>query len=388
MYDPFKKDKQIYRCPSSRHKVIGPTVYRLASERRYGEIPAHVQSNPQDIYWADRYGSTALHVLCCSRQVGDPLLRAIESILRRDPTLVGQPNEATWTPLHLACEKRLLWRTNVTTTDLVLRLIEACPEAVSKRLENGYMAKTPFHIACETNASEEVLRAMLEINPHLAVQSYFKTKESYTMGRNPLQILWDILLKERRPADDFVKMEILLEAAFCGTVDEDPDFPIVCAACSIRCPRDYASRVLATHAPQIGRPAPSGWYPLHYAILSADESTAAYTSFLMERLLDEYPQAATIPFGRGKVLPLHALIADRAMMWHKGGVQELAMACTDVLRVPDPRSRLVPALESAISATQSRQHLSTTYELLRLAPEVVQASFSTAIMIAKNEADS
>jgi hypothetical protein len=365
----------------------GPTVYRLASERRYGEIPSHVESNPQDIYWADRYGSTALHVLCCSRQVGDPLSRAIESILQRDSTLVGRPNEASWTPLHLACEKRLLWRANVATGDLALRLIAACPEAVSMRLQNGYRAKTPFHIACETNAVLSVLQAMLRAEPSLVTQSYH-TRASREI---PLELIWKAQWNDQRPTslgESLAKMEVLLRAAFCGTImdasgneDATDPFPIACAVCSIRCPRDYVSRILMTHSGEIPTPNPkTGYLPLHYAILTTEEDDpTAYTSFLIERVVEEYPAAALVPFRQGsQVLPLHVLIADRFMTWHKGGVQYLALASTDVLKMPDPRSRLVPALESAVHAHTSRMHLSTTYELLRLAPEVVSAGFSSA----------
>ena len=372
----------------------GPTVYRLASERRYGEIPIHVQANPQDIYWADRYGSTALHILCCSRQVGDPLWRAIDSILSRDPRLVRRPNEASWTPLHLACEKRLLWRTNVATGDLVLKLIDACPEAVTMRLQTGYKAKTPFHIACETNADIRVLRAILRVAPSLATQSYYK-KDSGDRTRHTkvnetaLELLWNAQLKDQRPSsleESLAKMEPLLRAAFCGTImDGDTfasgPFPIVCAACHVRCPRAYLSHILTIHSRNIAIPNPeTGLLPLHYAILSADEADqTAYTGTLIEWLVEEYPQAALVPFRPGShVMPLHVLIVDRGMTWHKGGVQPLALAATEVLTIADPRSGLVPALESAIYAYLSRIHLSTTYELLRLAPEVLQSGFASA----------
>ncbi len=371
--------------------LLRPTVYRLASERRYGEIPAHVRTNPQDIYWTDRYGSTALHVLCCSCQLGSPLERAIDSIIQQDPSLVGQPNEASWTPLHLVCEKRLLWRTNIETVDLILRLVAACPSAVSVRLQGGFKAKTPFHTVCETNGASNVLRAMLSVNPSLAIQVSPPPSNrpmSLTVSQTPLELLWSTQQKDQEPTqlgNSFEKMEVLLRAIYWGNIMEMKDyiftqtsFPIVCAVCSIRCPRDYVSRILSIHSQQISIPDPkTGYLPLHYAIMSAEEAdTTAYTSFLMEQIIEEYPEASQVPFRHGgKVLPLHVLVADRGMTWHKGGVQQLALASVDVLTRPDPRSRLVPALESASHAHTSRMHLSTTYELLRLAPQVLQAGF-------------
>jgi hypothetical protein len=263
---------------------------------------------------------------------------------------------------------------------LVLKLIEACPNAVSIKLQSGFKAKTPFHICCETDASTNVLRAMLRIHPQLATQSHVP-KDLYTVSMNPLQLLWNALIKENEDRPDLSKMELLLKSAYCGTVEDDPSFRILPAACSIRCPRDYVTRVLSLHANQIAEPDHRGLLPLHYAVQSTEENAQSYTEFLIGWLVNEYPEAASIPFGRhGHVLPLHVLIADRCMTWHKGGVQRLVLASTDVLRIPDPRSRLVPFLESAIHATKSRLYLSTTLELLRAAPEVIQGGFSTATL--------
>ena len=109
----------------------------------FNRIPPHVESNPQDVVWEDHYGSTALHVLCRSENIGEEsLLRAVDAILKEAPFLAGQPNRQTWTPLHLACDKRLLWRTSISTDEMVLKLIAACPAAVSRKLETGFKAKT------------------------------------------------------------------------------------------------------------------------------------------------------------------------------------------------------------------------------------------------------
>jgi ankyrin repeat protein len=364
-----------------------PTLYRLASDRRYDRIPPHVESNPQDVVWEDHYGSTALHVLCRSENIGEEsLLHAVDAILKEAPFLAGRPNCQTWTPLHLACEKRLLWRTSISTDEMVLKLIAACPAAVSRKLETGFKAKTPFHISCEVNASIDVLRAMLRINPRLATQPYIEKDTMYATVDTPLQLLWSAIRKERVTTTDqhhLSKMALLLQAAFYGTVDEDDleiDFSIVTAACSIPCPREYMEQVLSsTHSQQVSQLDQKGYLPLHFAIMAAQEDSPSYTNYLMERLLEEYPEAASTPFGQSSsVLPLHVLIADRRMTWHKGGVQHLALASANVLRIPDPRSRLVPFLASAEHATtNSRLHLSTTYELLRAAPEVIRGGFFT-----------
>jgi ankyrin repeat protein len=360
-----------------------PTIYRLASERRYNEIPIHVQTHPHDIYWEDRYGSTALHILCCSRQVGDPLTQALDAIIQHDPSLIAKPNQASWTPLHLACEKRLLWRTNMATGDLVLKLVHAYPQAVSLRLQTSYKAKTPFHIACETNAVIPVLEAMLSADSSLAMQAY-------KGGETPMEILWQAQMSDHLSSlqSSLQKMEILLRAAYCNNLPHEgrngtKSFSLLCAISSIRCPRDYVSRVISLHRDKVCDPdVTTGWLPLHYAILSAqEEDSTAYTAFLIERLLEEFPGAAMVPFrSGGGLLPLHVLVSDCGMTWHRGGVKPLVLASkADALVTPDPRSQLVPALGSAIHAFKSRQHLSTTFELLRLAPQVLQKGFFSNI---------
>ena len=79
---------------------------------------------------------------------------------------------------------------------------------------------------------------------------------------------------------------------------------------------------------------------------------------------------------KAHLLPLHLLVDDCGLTWHKGGVAALTLASSsDVLVTPDPRTRLVPSLASARHAIESLQHLSTTFELLRLAPQVLQHDF-------------
>jgi len=83
-------------------------------------------------------------------------------------------------------------------------------------------------------------------------------------------------------------------------------------------------------------------------------------------------------------VPLHVAVSDALMTWHKGGVRELTFACPDALRKRDPASQLVPFLASGVVADKSRLHLSTTYELLLAAPEMVQ--FERSVQDDRNSA--
>jgi ankyrin repeat protein len=346
-------------------KHPGPGLYKLALMRQYDQIPAYVKLHPEDIACRDPYGSTALHILCRIQYIIDnDLIRAIDAVLEQDPSVVGKPNHRTWTPLHLACEKRILIRDEYMFKDqLVLKLIKACPDAVSIKFQSGSNYKTAFHICLENDASEEVLREMLRINPRLVTQPCVQN-ESYELSGYPLQLLWDEI-------PELHKMELLLRVAFTGSSDDDPNFRVLSAVCSTPCPRLYAAQIITLHDQQIHERDGYGLFPLHHAVRNADGDHQSYTEFVFEWLINEYPEAAKISFGQGNVLPLHVLTADRGIPW-EGGVKQLLFAFPEALHTMDPRNRLVPFLASAAHASKSPSHLTTTYELLRAAPDVIQ----------------
>jgi hypothetical protein len=358
-----------------------PTLYRLAADRQYESIPPRVQSNPEDLLWTDRYGSTALHILCQARNVSNDLLKAVDAILERAPEQVAWANIATWTPLHFAVEKRLVvsmrgdndnddnHHIDINNTTLILRLIQACPNAVSLRTHSGFKTKTPFHIACEVGADYCVLKAMLSINPALATEPFVK-RDFYSIREDPLQLLWKSHRQIGGAGDVERKMALLLQAAHCRTV-RGRFGKLLNAACSVRTPRDYFTKLLTRHLRQVSQPDDDGLYPLHYAVRNATSESQAYTQYVLENILAVYPEAATIPDRQGR-LPLHVAIAESILTWHKGGLRELALSNTSALREPDPVCGLLPFLASAEAALHSRLHLSTTYELLRLAPDVTQ----------------
>lgn len=345
--------------------VPSPALYRYAANRDYGKIPLRIETHPVDVYWTDRYGSTALHLLCQDRSMENSalLLEAVDAILKQAPEVVAWPNAATWSPLHFAAEKRL-----VASADLILHLMEACPTAVRIRTKSGFKSRTPFHIACEADASYRVLKAMLAIDARLAVQPYQEEQHSYCTAafENPLQLLWR---HEPRTMETFNKMALLLQAAYCGTVRKScRTFRLVNAVCTVRCPTDYAAIVL--DQANVQEPDARGLLPLHYAVAANRGLPAHYTQFVIEHLTREAPQTAAVRDVHGR-LPLHVAIGDVGLTWHRGGVRELSWTYTAALLCPDPRTGLVPALQSAVRSTESRLHLSTTLELLLMAPQVV-----------------
>jgi hypothetical protein len=333
------------------------------------------------------YGSTALHLLCQTRTqeayADGTLLAAVDAIVQCDSSVVAQPNETNRTPLHLACDTTFLWGEHHNNTPMILRLIQACPRAVSIRISSGFKQKKPFHISCEADADIEVLRAMLQVDPGLATELYGIRDGNHTKFGDPISLLWNARMEkpneDEQETDE--KMALVLRAAYCGIVEDEghpslqlaapiPEFRLVNAICTIKCPRCYISRVLDTHSDELSLPDGQGLLPLHYAVTNAQEDL--HTEFLLETLLEHYKGAASTPIPTHlNALPLHVLITDRSMTWNKGGVQHLVYAHPDALRIPHPRDGMVPFLASAAHATKSRLHLSTTYELLLAAPDAL-----------------
>jgi hypothetical protein len=183
---------------------------------------------------------------------------------------------------------------------------------------------------------------------------------------------------------------------------DDPTFCLLNAACAVRCPRDYFAFVVqeeftrwhsnddtgndSVNNSSIDRTYTkdaTGRYPLHYAVLYASVQSQAYTQYVLETLLQVSPALTAScpdPMYHNK-LPLHVLVdGERLMTWHRGGVREVVRAFPNALHTRDPVSSLVPFLASATSATKSLLSLSTTYELLKAAPEMIVQSTTTKVV--------
>jgi ankyrin repeat protein len=131
-------------------------------------------------------------------------------------------------------------------------------------------------------------------------------------------------------------------------------------------------QILRLHPDQVDSPDALGLYPLHYAVRHASRSdVSAYTQFVIEALLERSSEATSVADADGR-LPLHIAIANKGT-WHKSGVRELVLANPSALRRADPLHGLLPFMASATSAAKSRLHLSTTFELLLAAPDMVMA---------------
>lgn len=331
--------------------VSQPTLYLLASHHKYEEIVRRLEeSETSSLDWTDVYGNNVLHVLCRQQCMSR---QAIDAVIAKKPSMAGQPNDASFTPLHLACERRLRLIRHPDTDSIILDLIHACPSAVSKRRESGFARETPLGMACIACADISVLEAMLRVDPSLATPKTYSTP-------CPLQLLGSCGLKDH--------VALLLLTAYFGHVVEDRRSFLLHAACFQRIPRDCFNLVLQNNLDQIMEQDHLGNLPLHYALSQQNHTAAAFTEYVVLSLLEHAPEAAEIPNREGR-LAVHCALDHQLLTWYKGGLCHVAPRS---LLVRDPRTALYPFQMAAIHANQSRLGLSTLYEILRAAPEVLQ----------------
>ena len=92
-------------------------------------------------------------------------------------------------------------------------------------------------------------------------------------------------------------------------------------------------------------------------------------------VLDAYPQAASIPCGDGR-LALH--LAIEAQISWDGGLSKIFDAAPASLRVPDPKTGLIPFLHAATSGAsrgkKDSDSVNTIFQLLRLGPDLIGSS--------------
>jgi ankyrin repeat protein len=341
--------------------VCEPTLYILATNRKYDEIVARLEKNEtSSLEWQDFQGNTVLHILCRQDRMSK---QAIDAVIEKRPFMVGLRNQSSWTPLHLACHQRIgIAPELLPDIDAIrLDLIRACPSAVSTRRESGYARENPLEMACTARADIVVLEAMLCIDPSLAIPH-----KDFTNIMRLLQQLWNSDLKDH--------VALILLTAFFGHVVEDRRSFLLHAACFQRVPRDCFQEILRENQDQVLIPDHLGNLPLHHAVSQRQIQPEALTGFIVISLLELEPESARFRNHEGRVA-LHCALDQPRLTWHKGGLSKLVpLSC---LSARDPRTGLYPLQMAALHANLSRLYLSTLYEILHAAPEVVQIGIPT-----------
>lgn len=95
-----------------------------------------------------------------------------------------------------------------------------------------------------------------------------------------------------------------------------------------------------------------------------------YWAQMVACLMKAQPQAALEPDGHGQ-LPLFTALRATGLSWNPAMVMELANECPRVLHQREESCMLFPALFAATLASESVEHLSIAYALLKETPEIM-----------------
>jgi len=92
-------------------------------------------------------------------------------------------------------------------------------------------------------------------------------------------------------------------------------------------------------------------------------------------ILDAYPKAATVPDNSGR-LPIHLAI-EACISWDDG-LGRLFDAAPETLRMPDPKTGLMPfMLAATASEEEDVSACNTIFQLLRLCPDLISTGLSS-----------
>jgi hypothetical protein len=105
----------------------------------------------------------------------------------------------------------------------------------------------------------------------------------------------------------------------------------------------------------------TGTLPLQYVVQQTRFATARVPVRLVRQLIQECPEAATLPVSEDEA-SLHLALSN--FRW-SNGVKELVYACPDALHEPDPVSKLLPFMMASMATTTGMERHDTVFSLLR-----------------------
>ena len=343
--------------------IIQTSLMDLARMQQWSALLSRV--NRKEARMVDAHGLYPLHWACS----GGPPLTVVEALLDTYPRSVRKMDQEGSTALHFACH----YGAGASVVD---RLIQAYPEATTKQDKFGRTAL--FH-AVSKSASLEILQSLVEENPAAITTSCFAPEGSVTTtGDNatsgstwacqtPLFLSWVAVLRDRQTtrrnittSKVWMKAQFLLQIAYTryldlsdGTRDlkslptrEFQFLPSVIAMLSFLPPPVLELGVQIFPEQIRERDPRKGQLPL--AMAAATKIDPKVSDYAIRVLLDSYPEAATALDGQEQ--STLALAVASGKRWDQG-VERLFQAAPDMLRHPDSRTGLPPALIAAASAT-------------------------------------
>jgi len=282
-----------------------PVLFVLAQRGKWDALILRTLTHPQEVFWVNQYGNTALHLACSKK----PPLEAVVALLREFKQAAMMQTTTGMTPLHYACFCGA-------SSQVIKLLIETCTKSVSIRDKYG---RTPLHCACcGQNTSFQIFNQLLETNPSFCCSSD-------SSGRTPLSLILDDYadaieeqFKSNKVSQEQLKqldqlwqcVTLFLKTAHYGSVGNIPDedkFLLIHTCVNVSsCPQRFFFLAVNLCPEQLIEIDPDGNLPLHVAASRPDFNSQSCCA-VIEILLQKYPFAACVRSSNGS-LPLQLAV--------------------------------------------------------------------------------
>jgi ankyrin repeat protein len=397
------------------------TLIYLVEENHWVSALARISSHPAETKMVGIQGRTPLHVAADH----DAPAFLVQALLHAWPEGAERVGTSHMNPLHITCSS-----VNA-SVEIVRVLLQGCRDPVRLTSAKDVDGDTPLHAACRCGAPIDVLMTLLNANPVTVLwRDYENLNPLMRLWVRYFVLFGESAITNVRVQSDVTsglmeaweKSVLLLEAmhnvanqgtrargrrndivatAYAQLKEEEeredapPPFRPLHSACSLDCPRCVVRFAMVLHSQELLTRNEDGQLPIHIAattpIFAAHDLRGDSYTFedairdpsrssckkkkdtyreqsVIDILLVGCPEAARERDRHGQ-LPLHVSIMRGKTL--DEGVLGLMQAYPDALTTPDTQTNLYPFMLAA-SVGRRRGDVTTIYELVRSAPELVQ----------------
>jgi hypothetical protein len=305
-------------------------------------------------------GQTPLHLLCQDPRAS---VEAVRASLEEYPDAAKIADVYGRTAIFYALKRGCL-------PEVVQLVFAAYPTGIVLR---DFCGDSGIYLLYYPSKHPRILKSILSQQPSLALHrsNSFSNKELVHQVCDPWTNTLDLTPTSNDAA--WIKLVLTVQAAHCarfkthGGVGELKD-DLLHMALDLQLSPSLLYHFARLYPEQARRPMPrvQGLLPLQCVVQQTRFATAKGTSSLLRQLIQECPEAATLPCLGGRSL-LHLALSNN-FCW-SNGVKELVYACPDALHEPDPISNLLPFMMASMALTTGMDSdVNTVFCLLREAP--------------------
>jgi len=331
-----------------------PELFMLAQYGKWEMLLLRTLTHPHEVFWMDRCGHTALHLVCRKK----PPLDVVKALLRIFEQAASIQTTTGMTPLHFACFCDA-------SPQVVELLIETCTKAVSMTDTRG---RNPLHFVCAgNNTSLNSIRHLLQSDPSICCHADLS-------GRTPLYLTLDSyaesieeqfdpcnkIPQERLKTLDetWECVKLLLKTAYYGTVGDLPigeKFLLIHACVGVTsCPQRFVFLAVNLWPEKLVESDSLGHLPLHVAASNPNVNSRSNLA-VIDILLQKYCNADRV-FSANHSLPLE-LVFKNGNNWLGSAFIKILQAYPEAIATLDIDFRYFPHILALVGSTQKLEFM-------------------------------